>query len=507
MKTIKSALVSVFYKDGLDRIIKQLSRNGVEIYSTGGTLEFIEKIGCKATAVESLTGYPSILGGRVKTLHPSVFGGILARRDNDNDHRQLDEYSIPEIDLVIVDLYPFEQTVASGAPEQDIIEKIDIGGISLIRAAAKNYKDVVIVGSVNQYDELLDILQKQNCATTLEQRRRFAAHAFAVSSHYDSAIFNYFNRQEQIPAWRGAFDGGHTLRYGENPHQKGAFFGDLEHMFTQLHGKEISYNNMLDIDAAVNLIAEFEGQTAFAILKHNNACGVAVGSSVEQAWKTALACDPVSAFGGVLISNGPIDAATAEDINKIFFEVILAPDYEQAALDILFTKKNRIVLKLENIVRAPQQFRSILNGVAVQDRDLKVGGQDSEITAVTQRKVTEKELNDLIFANKIVKNSKSNAIVLAKDSQLLASGIGQTSRVDALRQAIDKAKSFGFDLRGAVMASDAFFPFADCVEIAHGEGIDCIIQPGGSVRDADSIEYCDKNGMAMVFTGLRHFKH
>lgn len=507
MKTIKSALVSVFYKDGLDRIIKQLSDNGVKIYSTGGTLKFIEESGYHATAVETLTGYPSILGGRVKTLHPGVFGGILARRDNVSDMQQLEQYSIPEIDLVIVDLYPFEQTVASGASEQEIIEKIDIGGISLIRAAAKNYKDTVIIGSVNQYQELLEILEKQNCATTLEQRRRFAALAFGVSSHYDSAIFNYFNRLEKIPAWRGAFDGGHALRYGENPHQRGAFFGDLEQIFTQLHGKEISYNNMLDIDAAVSLIAEFEGQTAFAILKHNNACGVALGQNVEQAWKTALACDPVSAFGGVLICNKSIDEATAADINKIFFEVILAPDYAPEALNILYSKKNRIVLKLKSVSRSEQQFRSILNGVAVQDRDIRVGGQDSQITTVTKREVTDKQLRDLIFANKIVKNSKSNAIVIARNGQLLASGIGQTSRVDALKQAIDKAKSFGFDLQGAVLASDAFFPFADCVEIAHGEGIDCIIQPGGSVRDNDSIEYCDRNGMAMIFTGLRHFKH
>ncbi|MBP3425844.1 MAG: bifunctional phosphoribosylaminoimidazolecarboxamide formyltransferase/IMP cyclohydrolase [Rikenellaceae bacterium] len=507
MKKIKSALISVFHKDGLDLIIKELAAGGVKLYSTGGTLSFIESLGLEATAVESITGYPSILGGRVKTLHPSVFGGILCRRDNTTDQAQTVEYNIPEIDLVIVDLYPFEQTVASGAPEQDIIEKIDIGGISLIRAAAKNYKDVVIVGSQAQYGELYDLIKSQECSTSLEQRRRFAAYAFGVSSHYDSAIFNYFNREEKTASLRLSLDGEQSLRYGENPHQKASFYGNLGEMFDQLHGKEISYNNLLDIDAALNLIMEFEGDTAFAILKHNNACGVATADTVLEAWTKALACDPVSAFGGVLICNKPIDAATAEEINKLFFEVIIAPDYEEAALETLFTKKNRIVLKLKSTERNPRLVRSVLNGALVQDRDSVVGGVDSELTAVTERKITDAEKADLIFANKIVKNSKSNAIVIAKNGCLLASGVGQTSRVDALNQAIDKAKSFGFDLKGAALASDAFFPFADCVEIAHKAGIETFIQPGGSVRDADSIEYCNNNGLAMVFSGLRHFKH
>jgi phosphoribosylaminoimidazolecarboxamide formyltransferase/IMP cyclohydrolase len=507
-KKIKSALVSVFYKDGLDDIIRELASAGTKIYSTGGTLKFIEELGVEAISVESLTGYPSILGGRVKTLHPGVFGGILARRDNPADGEQMAEYGIPEIDLVIVDLYPFEQTVASGAEEQAVVEKIDIGGISLIRAGAKNFKDVVIVGSQAQYGELLGLLREQGCSTTIEQRRRFAALAFGVSSHYDSAIFNYFNRTEGIPAFRASYDGGMHLRYGENPHQKGAFYGQIDEIFEQLHGKEISYNNLLDIDAAINLMAEFGGdRPAFAILKHNNACGVGVADTVLDAWNTALASDPVSAFGGVLICNSPIDVEAAEEINKLFFEVILAPAYEKEALETLFSKKNRIVLRLKNIVRSAEQFRSLLNGVAVQERDLVVGGVDSEKKTVTRRKPTPAEVADMVFANKIVKQSKSNAIVLAKNGQLLASGIGQTSRVDALRQAIDKARSFGFDLAGAVMASDAFFPFADCVEIAHSEGITAIIQPGGSVRDTDSIEYCDAHNMAMVFTGLRHFKH
>ncbi|MDR0907266.1 MAG: bifunctional phosphoribosylaminoimidazolecarboxamide formyltransferase/IMP cyclohydrolase [Rikenellaceae bacterium] len=507
-KKIKSALISVFYKDGLDDIVRELVAAGVQIYSTGGTLKFIEELGVKATAVEELTGYPSILGGRVKTLHPGVFGGILARRDNPTDGEQLAQYTIPEIDLVIVDLYPFEETVASGAEEQAVVEKIDIGGISLIRAGAKNFKDVVIVGSQAQYGELLGLLKAQDCSTTLEQRRRFAALAFGVSSHYDSAIFNYFNHAEGIPAFRASYDGGMQLRYGENPHQKGAFYGRIDEVFEQLHGKEISYNNLLDIDAAVNLIAEFgDEQPTFAILKHNNACGVGVADTVLDAWNTALASDPVSAFGGVLICNRAIDVAAAEDINKLFFEVILAPSYETGALDTLFSKKNRIVLRLKEIARSSEQFRSLLNGVAVQERDLVVGGVDSEMKTVTRREPTPTEIADMVFANKIVKQSKSNAIVLARGGQLLASGIGQTSRVDALRQAIDKAKSFGFDLAGVVMASDAFFPFADCVEIAHGEGITAVIQPGGSVRDGDSIEYCDAHDMAMVFTGLRHFKH
>ncbi|MDR2912335.1 MAG: bifunctional phosphoribosylaminoimidazolecarboxamide formyltransferase/IMP cyclohydrolase [Alistipes sp.] len=494
-KKIKSALLSVYHKDGLDDIVRQLAAAGVTLYSTGGTLEFIQSLGLEAVAVESLTGYPSILGGRVKTLHPGVFGGILSRRELPEDAAQLEQYNIPEIDLVIVDLYPFEATVASGAPDADIIEKIDIGGISLIRAGAKNHKDVVIVGSQEQYGELLGLLRGQDCSTTLEQRRRFAGLAFGVSSHYDTAIHNWFV-------------GEHELRYGENPHQKASFRGDLGEVFEQLHGKEISYNNLLDIDAAVNLIAEFGDATpAFAILKHNNACGVGTGDSVLAAYERALAGDPVSAFGGVLVTNKPVDAAAAEEINKLFFEVILAPAYDDAALELLYSKKNRIVLVLKSIVRPPVQFRSLLNGVAVQERDLKVGGVDGETKTATKRTPTTQEMTDMVFANKIVKQSKSNAIVLARDGQLLASGVGQTSRVDALRQAIEKAKGFGFSLKGAVMASDAYFPFADCVEIAHGEGIDAVIQPGGSVRDGDSVDYCDAHDMTMVFTGLRHFKH
>ena len=508
MKKIKSALISVFYKDGLDEIVRRLDKAGVKIYSTGGTLQFIEELGIQAQSVESLTGYPSILGGRVKTLHPTVFGGILARRDNPQDVEQMKKFGIPEIDLVIVDLYPFEQTVASGADQQAIIEKIDIGGISLIRAAAKNYKDVVIVPSVGQYAELLALLDSQDCATTLEQRQNFAAKAFMVSSGYDSAIFDYFNRTEGIPAFRAVYDKGTELRYGENPHQKATFYGDIDAMFEKLHGKDISYNNMLDIDAAVNLIAEFrDGDPAFAVLKHNNACGVAVRPTLAEAWKTALSCDPVSAFGGVLICNRAVDEATAAEVNKLFFEVIIAPGYSPSALEILQSKKNRIILVLKDVARGTKQFRSLLNGVAEMDRDLQLGGRDSELNVVTKKGITAQQEKDLQFANIIVKHSKSNAIVFAKDNMLLASGIGQTSRVDALRQAIEKARGFGFDLHGAAMASDAFFPFDDCVQIAHGEGVECVIQPGGSVRDQDSIDYCDANGMAMVFTGMRHFRH
>ncbi|WP_298064156.1 bifunctional phosphoribosylaminoimidazolecarboxamide formyltransferase/IMP cyclohydrolase [uncultured Rikenella sp.] len=520
MKKIKGALISVFYKDGLAEIVKELDKHGVVIYSTGGTQTFIEGLGVKAHAVEDLTGYPSILGGRVKTLHPKVFGGILSRRDNDTDIQQVAQYEIPAIDLVIVDLYPFEQTVADPkATAQDIIEKIDIGGISLIRAAAKNFKDVAIVPSVAQYGYILDLLRTQEGGTTLEQRRHLAAEAFNVSSHYDTAIFNYFNRTENIPAFKQSFTASAAthLRYGENPHQAATYFGDLSAQFEQLHGKEISYNNMLDMDAAINLIGEFGGadaMPAFVIMKHNNACGVAVRPTLVEAWKDALAGDPVSAFGGVLITNRTVDKATAEKINEIFFEVIMAPGYDPDALAVLETKKNRIILKTKTDAPAAsggcscaRQFRSLLGGVAVQERDAKVGGQDSEMRQVTNKGITDAEREDLIFANKIVKHSKSNAIVLAKGGMLLASGIGQTSRVDALKQAIAKAKSFGFDLRGAVLASDAFFPFADCAEIAHAEGIDTLIQPGGSVRDQDTIDYCNANGMAMVFTGLRHFKH
>ncbi|MDR0954823.1 MAG: bifunctional phosphoribosylaminoimidazolecarboxamide formyltransferase/IMP cyclohydrolase [Rikenellaceae bacterium] len=506
VKKIKSALISVYYKDGLDQIVKLLAEQGVTIYSTGGTLKFIEELGLSAQSVESLTGYPSILGGRVKTLHPKVFGGILFRRDNPQDGEQLAQYEIPEIDLVIVDLYPFAETVASGAEEAAVIEKIDIGGISLIRAAAKNHRDVVIVPSVAQYAELYEILQNQQGATTLEQRRYFAAQAFNVSSDYDTAIFNYFTQKEGITAFKVSETQGTVLRYGENPHQKATFFGDLDALFEKYHGKEISYNNMLDIDAAVNLIAEFEEPT-FAILKHNNACGVATRPTLVEAYLSALACDPVSAFGGVLIANRPIDKATAEEVNKLFCEVVIAPEYDPEGLEILKSKKNRIILRQKAIKRPTTQFRSLLNGVAEMDRDLSLGGRDSEMRVVTEQTPSIEQMKELIFANIIVKHSKSNAIVFSKGQTLLASGIGQTSRVDALKQAVETAKAFGFDRRGGVMASDAFFPFADCVELAHAEGVDTVIQPGGSVRDQDSIDYCNAHGMSMVFTGLRHFKH
>jgi len=506
VKKIQSALISVYYKDGLDEIVKRLAGLGVTIYSTGGTLQFIESLGVEARSVEELTGYPSILGGRVKTLHPKVFGGILARRENPQDLEQLARYTIPQIDLVIVDLYPFEATVASGADEAAVVEKIDIGGISLIRAAAKNHKDVVIVPSVDQYAELAELLEKQDGSTTLEQRRRFAAAAFNVSSGYDTAIFNYFNQKERIPAFKASATHAVGLRYGENPHQQAAFYGDLGAMFDQLHGKEISYNNLLDIDAAVGLIAEFTEPT-FAILKHNNACGVATRPTIAEAYTAALACDPVSAYGGVLVANRPLDKAAAEEVNKLFCEVVIAPDFDADGLELLKSKKNRILLKQKDAARPAKQFRSLLGGVAEMDRDAAVGGRDSEMQVVTQKAPGDAQKRDLVFANIIVKHSKSNAIVFAKDATLLASGVGQTSRVDALRQAVEKAKSFGFELRGGVMASDAYFPFADSVELAHAEGVDTIIQPGGSVRDQDSIAYCDAHGMSMVFTGMRHFKH
>lgn len=504
IKKIKSALVSVFHKDGLDRIIKLLADNGVTLYSTGGTQTFIEGLGVKCNAVEGLTGYPSILGGRVKTLHPKVFGGILGRRDNESDRSQMTQYEIPEIDLVIVDLYPFEDTVKSGACEADIIEKIDIGGISLIRGAAKNFNDVVIVASKAQYEPLLSILETSGASTTLEQRQWFAKEAFGVSSAYDSAIFNWFDRDERS-ALRLTMDGSMPLRYGENPHQEARFFGRFDDMFTKLHGKEISYNNLLDIDAAVSLINDFSEPT-FAILKHNNACGIASRATIEEAWDAALECDPVSAFGGVLIANGAIDEATAAKINTIFLEVIIAPEYSEKALEILKSKKNRIILVAKNLSLPAMKYRSALNGVLAQQADTAVETEENFRT-VTETPVNPAQVEDLIFANKVVKHSKSNAIVLAKNKQLCASGIGQTSRVDSLRQAIEKARSFKFDLAGAVMASDAFFPFADCVEIAHEAGVNAVVQPGGSVRDNDTVEYCNAHGIAMVMTGTRHFKH
>lgn len=503
-KRIKTALVSVFHKDGLDEILKKLHSEGVRFISTGGTQAFIESLGLPCQAVEDLTGYPSILGGRVKTLHPKVFGGILCRRELEGDQKQIAEYEIPEIDLVIVDLYPFEETVASGADESAIIEKIDIGGISLIRAAAKNFKDVVIVASKGQYAPLMQLLNEKGAESSIEDRKWFAKEAFAVSSGYDTAIFNYFDNGEGS-YFRCAENDAKVLRYGENPHQKGLFFGKFDEMFEQLHGKEISYNNLLDIDAAVSLIAEFDELT-FAILKHNNACGLASRPVLVDAWKAALAGDPVSAFGGVLITNGKIDKATAEEMNNIFFEVVIAPGYDDDALAVLKQKKNRIILVLKENKTKALQFRSLLNGVLMQDRDLH-REKPEELTQVTNKAVLPEEVEDLLFANKIVKHSKSNAIVLAKGKQLYASGVGQTSRVDSLRHAIEKAKSFDFDLKGCVMASDAFFPFPDCMEIAHKEGIDTVIQPGGSVRDNQTIDYCNENGVAMVTTGIRHFKH
>lgn len=505
MKKIKNALVSVFYKNGLEEIVKKLNELGINIYSTGGTFKFIADLGINAIPVESLTSYPSILGGRVKTLHPKVFGGILGRRENQGDIEEMRNYEIPEIDLVIVDLYPFEETVKQISEEQAIIEKIDIGGISLIRAAAKNFKDVLIIPSSNQYSELLNLLENNNGFTTIEERKKFAAHAYNISSNYDIAIFNYFNTHEDIKSFKKSITKSNTLRYGENPHQEGIFYGELDEVFEQFHGKAISYNNLVDLDAAINLINDFD-ETTFAILKHNNACGISSRDNLIDAWKKALAGDPVSAFGGVLICNKIIDEKTAKEINKLFCEIILSPGYENNALEILKSKKNRIILQKKSFDFPDKQFRSILNGAIQQVKDLKIESvEDFEV--VTKTAPTESEKIDLVFANKIVKHTKSNTIVLAKNKQLIASGVGQTSRVDALKQAIIKAKEFGFNLNGAVMASDAFFPFADSVEIANKEGINAVIQPGGSIRDRDSIDFCNNNGMTMVFTGTRHFKH
>ena len=504
---INSALVSVFYKDNLAPIIDLLKANGVTIYSTGGTQKFIEDQGAEVIPVEDLTSYPSIFGGRVKTLHPKIFGGILYRRDHEGDQSQAAEFEIPSIDLVIVDLYPFEETVASGAAEQDIVEKIDIGGISLIRAAAKNFKDVLIVSSREQYPALESLLREKNCATDLSDRRKYAAESFDISSHYDSAIFNYFNQEEKLDKFKVSERSGKQLRYGENPHQEGHFFGPLNDLFDQLNGKELSYNNLVDIDAAVSLIEEFDdSENAFAILKHTNACGMATGTDVKDAYLRAFAADTVSAFGGVLVCNQTVDLAAAEEMHSLFFEVLIAPAFSDDALALLKGKKNRVLLVKKQNLTAQKQFKSLLNGVIVQDRDL-ISDKSAGFKLVTKKDVTSIEKEALEFASKICKHTKSNTIVLAKDGQLLSSGVGQTSRVDALRQAIDKAKSFGFDLNGAVMASDAFFPFPDCVEIAHGEGISAVIQPGGSIKDELSINFCDSNSMAMVFTGTRHFKH
>lgn len=506
-KTISSALISVFSKDGLEPIVNRLNQLGVTIYSTGGTEKFIKDLGIEVVPVEDITSYPSILGGRVKTLHPKVFGGILNRQSNAQDIKELEDFEIPQIDLVIVDLYPFEKTVASDSSHEDIIEKIDIGGISLIRAAAKNYADVVCVSSMDDYSEFLALLQSKNGETSAEDRKRFAAKAFNISSHYDTAIFNYFNKNQEEVVFKISETNGKALRYGENPHQKGFFYGDFEAMFTQLHGKELSYNNLLDVDAAINLMNEFKDEApTFAILKHNNACGFAQRETLYQAYVDALAGDPVSAFGGVLIANTEIDKATAQEIHNLFCEVVIAPSFSEEAQAILEGKKNRILL-IQREVDLPQTMvRTCLNGVLVQDKDNKTDSL-TDLNYITSNKPSQKELEDLIFASKICKHTKSNTIVLAKNKQLCASGTGQTSRVDALNQAIHKAKSFNFDLNGAVMASDAFFPFPDCVEIANNAGVTAVIQPGGSIKDDLSIAYCNAHNMSMVLTGTRHFKH
>ena len=502
---IKNALISVYYKDNLEPIIHELNRLGVKIYTTGGTETFIRSLGVDVIAVEDLTSYPSILGGRVKTLHPKVFGGILARRNFESDEQQLAQYNIPEIDLVIVDLYPFEETVRSGAGQDDVIEKIDIGGISLIRAAAKNFKDVVIVASKDDYTGLHNLLTTQNGSTTYNQRRLYAQKAFNITSNYDTAIFGYFNEEDPLPVFKQSMQTSQTLRYGENPHQKAVFYGDLDAMFTKLNGKELSYNNLVDVDAAVALIDEFTEPT-IAILKHTNACGIASRNFIKEAWIDALACDPVSAFGGVIIANDEIDAETATEISKIFYEVLIAPAYTDEAVQILQSKKNRIILIRQQVELPGKLFKTLLNGVIEQDKDAVIEGP-AQMYTVTDKQPTEHELKDLFFANKVVKHTKSNTIVFAKNNQLMASGVGQTSRVDSLKQAIIKAESFGFDLNGAVMASDAFFPFPDCVELAAEAGITAVLQPGGSIKDQDSIDMCNAKGIAMVTTGIRHFKH
>ncbi len=505
-KKISSVLISVFHKGNLEPIIKKLHELGVKLYSTGGTLAFIKDLGIEATPVEDLTGYPSIFGGRVKTLHPAVFGGILYRRDNKEDVAEAKEHNIPPIDLTIVDLYPFEETVKSGASDSEIIEKIDIGGISLIRAAAKNNKDALIVSSREQYAELLNILNNGNGATSLDERKRFATYAFNVSSHYDTAIFNYFNTTQNIPAFKTSITQEKTLRYGENPHQDGSFFGNLDEIFTQLHGKEISYNNLVDIEAAISLIKEFEGEKAFAILKHTNACGVATATTTKSAYLKAFEADTLSAFGGVLISNSEIDVDTANEINKLFFEVLIAPSFNSEALEILKSKKNRVLLQLKQYPQTDIVFKSLLGGVIQQSANNRTDSK-AGLTNATTKVANTQEINDMLFASKICKHTKSNAIVLAKNGQMLSSGVGQTSRVDALQQAIKKANTFGLSVKGAALASDAFFPFADSVEVANEAGITAIIQPGGSKKDQDSIDYCNNHNISMVFTGTRHFKH
>jgi len=502
---IRTALISVYSKDRIDEIARLLNNLGIKILSTGGTYDYLQNQGLDVTSVESVTGYPSIFGGRVKTLHPKILGGILFRREDPNDLMELEKYGIPPVDLVIVDLYPFENTVAATKNEDEIIEKIDIGGISLIRAAAKNFRDVLIIPSAAQYDPLIKLLRNKDGITNLEDRKYFAAQAFNVSSHYDTKIFEYFNRKQNIPAFKKSIIQSSSLRYGENPHQQALFYGNLEEVFTQLHGKAVSYNNIVDIDAAISLIKEFCEPT-FVIIKHTNACGVASRTNLKDAWCDALACDPISAYGGVIIANRPIDIGVAEELNKLFFEILIASEYDEKALEILKSKKNRILLQMKSVDFSEIQFKSILNGALEQEKDLKTE-TEADFHLVSKKAPSNTEISDLIFANKIVKHQKSNTIVLVRGKQMIGSGTGQTSRVDALKQAIQKAHDFGFELKGAVMASDAFFPFADSVEIACKVGITAVVQPGGSIKDADSISFCDEHEMSMVFTGIRHFKH
>ena len=505
MLKIKSALISVFDKNGIETIAKKLNSLGIKIFSTGGTELYLKEIGIPVIKIEDITSYPSILGGRVKTLHPKVFGGILSRRNNEKDTEDINNYEIPTIDLVIVDLYPFEKTVESGESENNIIEKIDIGGVSLIRAAAKNFKDVICVSSKDDYNNFINLLEKNSGEFDEITRRKYAARAFNISSHYDTAIFNYFNNEKNT--YKSSFINGKSLRYGENPHQNGIYFGDLDSLFDQLNGKELSYNNFLDIDSAVNLMSEFKSDLpTFAILKHNNACGISTRKSVLAAYQGALAGDPISAFGGILICNKTIDHASSEEINKLFCEVVIAPGYDKDAFELLKSKKNRIILKLKNNNLSKKIVKTCLNGILFQNKDNKTDSIE-DFSIPTVKKPSDKETEDLIFASKICKHTKSNTIVLAKNKQLISSGTGQTSRVDALKQAIEKSKNFNFNLDGSVMASDAFFPFPDCVEIAHNQGISSVIQPGGSIKDNLSIDYCNKNNLSMVLTGIRHFKH
>ncbi len=506
-KKINSALISVYYKDGLEEIIQLLKKQGVTIYTTGGTQTFIESLGISVEKVEDLTSYPSILDGRVKTLHPKIFGGILAKRDEDH-LSQLEKYEIPTIDLVVVDLYPFEETVANTSNEEDIIEKIDIGGISLIRAAAKNFNDVVVIPSQAQYSDLLSILKDSDGTTTIDQRKYLAGQAFLVSSHYDTAIFNYVAANNvKSKVFKESILESEVLRYGENPHQNGAFYGNLSQIFEKLCGKELSYNNLVDIDAALQLMAEFKDEEpTFAILKHTNPCGVATRKTISEAWDAALAADPISAFGGILVSNTTVDLKAATEIDKIFYEVLVATDFTDEAIDLLKAKKNRVLLKLKKYPEVSKMYKNLLNGVIVQDADSKTE-TTTDFEVKTKKSPSQGEMNDLVFALKCAKHLKSNTIVLVRDNQLLGMGCGQTSRIDACRHAIEKAKQYGFDLMDAVMASDAFFPFPDCVALVKQEGINAVVQPGGSLKDQLSIDYCDENGMSMVFTGIRHFKH